>query len=59
MARIKKDTTVSKEVKIDKTPVKVEKELNKEELLEYHLGRLPWNSLSKQEVRAIFQSLFR
>lgn len=59
MARIKKDTTVSKEIKTDKKPVKAAKEPTKEELLEYHLGRLPWNSLSKQEVRAIFQTLFR
>lgn len=35
------------------------KPLTLEDTLEYHLSRCDGNTLSKQQVRAIFQSLFR
>lgn len=41
-----------KEVKQAKSELLAEK-------LEYHLARLPGNSLTKQEIRAIFAALFR
>lgn len=42
------------------TVEKVKKvEPTKQEKLEYHLWRLEWNFISKQEARAIFASLFR
>ena len=58
MAKITKKGVVAKEAKVAKPKV-VAKEKTKADELEFHLGRLEGNSVSKQEVRAIFQSLFR